>query len=61
MTTPQIVPASPRPPRQLSMPLDSVKLRGMDPCQRATVVARLASLLMEAAGIVAGERGDDGR
>jgi hypothetical protein len=33
----------------------------MDPGQRATVVARLASLLMEAAGIVAEERADDGR
>jgi hypothetical protein len=43
------------------MPLDSVRLRGMDPGQRATVVARLASLLMEAAGIVAEERADDGR
>jgi hypothetical protein len=47
-------------PRQLSMPLDSVRLRGMSPSQRAIVVARLASLLMEAAGIVAGERDDDG-
>ena len=61
MTSPQTVPSPTRPPRQLSMPLVSVRLRGMDPSQRATVVARLASLLMEAAGIVAGERGDDGR
>jgi hypothetical protein len=41
------------------MPLDSVRLRGMSPSQRAIVVARLASLLMEAAGIVAGESDDD--
>jgi hypothetical protein len=61
MTTPQTVAATTRPPRQLSMPLDSVRLRGIDPSQRATVIALLASLLMEAAGIVAGERDDDGR
>jgi hypothetical protein len=60
MTTPQTVASPTRPPLQLSMPLDSVRLRGMDPSQRATVIARLASLLMEAAGIVAGERDDDG-
>jgi hypothetical protein len=61
MTTPPIVPATTRRPRQLSMSLESVRLRGMDPSQRAIVVARLASLLMEAAGIAAGERDDDGR
>jgi hypothetical protein len=48
-------------PRQLSMALDSVKLRGMNPDERALVVARLTNLLMEAAGIVAGDCGDDGR
>jgi hypothetical protein len=61
MTSPQTAPSPFRPPRQLSMPLDSARLRGMDPSQRALVVARLASLLMEAAGIVPGEHGDDGR
>ena len=50
MTTPQIVPATTRPPRQLSMPLDFVRLRGMDLSQRATIVARLASLLMGGSG-----------
>ena len=46
-------------PRQLSMTLDSVRLRGMSPSERSTVLARLASLLMEAGGVAAGECDDD--
>jgi hypothetical protein len=46
-------------PRQLSMALDSVRLRGMSPSERAMVVARLANLLMEAADPATGERDDD--
>ena len=46
-------------PRQLSMALDSVRLRGMSPSERSTVLARVASLLLEAAGVAAGERDDD--
>ncbi len=46
-------------PKQLLMPLDSVRLRGMSPSDRREAVARLANLLMEAAA--EGERDDDGR
>lgn len=56
------VPALPSPPpRQLSMALDSVRLRGMSPSERVTALTLLASLLMEAAGIAEGERDDDER
>lgn len=48
-------------PRQLSMALDSAKLRGMSPAERGTVLARLASLLLEAAGAAVEEHDDDGR
>ena len=48
-------------PRQLSMPFDSRRLRGMSPSERRTALARLASLLLEAAGVAAGERDDDER
>jgi hypothetical protein len=49
------------PPRQLSMSLDSMRLRGMSPSERRTALAQLASLLTEAAGVAAGERDDDER
>ncbi|RWQ13730.1 MULTISPECIES: hypothetical protein [unclassified Mesorhizobium] len=46
--------------RQLSMPLDSHKLVGLSAAQRTIVIARLANLLMAAAGIVTEEsRGDE--
>ena len=48
-------------PRQLSMSFDSGRLRGMSPSERSTALARLASLLLEAAGAAAGERDDDNR
>ena len=48
-------------PRQLSMALDSARLRGMSPDERRTVLARLASLLLQAAGVAAEERDDDRR
>jgi hypothetical protein len=48
-------------PRQLSLSLDSTKLRGMTPADRGAVLALLAGLLMEAAGIAATERDDDER
>ena len=58
-------PPRPAPPptsaRQLSMALDSARLRGMGAVQRAAAVARLANLLMEAAGLAAGRRDDDRR
>ena len=51
----------PTTPRQLSMALDSARLRGMSAVQRDAAVARLANLLMEAAGLVVGTRDDDRR
>jgi hypothetical protein len=55
-------PAVPSPaPHQLSIAFDSVKLRGMTPTERRIALARLASLLLEAANVAAGERDDDER
>ena len=48
-------------PRQLSMALDSVSVRGMSPSERRTALARLATLLMEAAGVAVEERDNDER
>ena len=48
-------------PRQLSIPFDSGRLWGVSRSERRTVLARLASLLLEAAGVAAGERDDDER
>jgi hypothetical protein len=47
------------PPRQLSMALDSVELRGLTPIERKTAVSRLARLLMEAVGVALEEHRDD--
>lgn len=47
--------------RQLSMPLDSHKLVGLSTAQRTIVIARLANVLMAAAGVVTGESRDDER
>jgi hypothetical protein len=46
-------------PRQLSIPFDSARLRGMTSAERRISLARLASLLLEAANVVA-EENDDG-
>ncbi len=46
-------------PRQLGMPFDSGRLRGMSPSERSTALARLASFLLDAAGVAVGERDDD--
>ena len=48
-------------PRQLSIAFDSVRLRGMTSSERRIALARLASLLLEAANIAAEEREDDQR
>jgi hypothetical protein len=48
-------------PRQLNIAFDSARLRGMTSSERRIVVARLASLLLEAANIAAEEREDDQR
>jgi hypothetical protein len=49
-----------KPPRQLSMALDPVVLRGINAAERSAVIARLARLLMEAAGVEIEESRDDG-
>ena len=56
LPTPALSPAA---PRQLSIPFDSTKLRGMGPAECRTVLARLVSLLLEAAGVASAERDDD--
>ena len=45
-------------PRQLSIAFDSARLRGMSPSDRRAALARLASLLLEAANIAAEELED---
>lgn len=51
----------PAAPRQLSMLFEPARLRGMSPVERRTALSRLASLLLEAAGVTAEERDDDKR
>ena len=50
----------PQTSRQLPLTLDSIKLGGLSPADRASAVRVLAGLLMEAGGLVAAEDGDDG-
>jgi hypothetical protein len=45
--------------RQLSMPLDSQKLNGLSSAQRTMVIARLAKVLMAAAGVATEEESCD--
>jgi hypothetical protein len=47
--------------RQLSIPFDSGRLRGMSLADRRVALARLMRLLLEAAGVAAEERADDER
>ena len=47
--------------RQLSIPFDSTGLRGMTPSERRVALARLASVLLEAADIAIEERDNDQR
>ena len=56
---PTPAPSSAAAPRQLSLSLESAKLRGMTPPDRGAALALLARLLMEAAGVAATERDDD--
>ena len=44
---------TPQPQRQLSMTFESSVLQDMDPSERAAVVAQLAMLLLQAAGVQA--------
>jgi hypothetical protein len=48
-------------PRQLSIPFDSPWLRRTSPAERRRILARLARLLLEAAGVAVGEHDDGGR
>jgi hypothetical protein len=48
-------------PHQLNIPFDSGRLRGISPSDRQTALARLARLLLEAAGVAVEERDDDER
>jgi hypothetical protein len=45
--------------RQLSLVLDSVRIRGMSPSERRAALDRLVDLLLEAAGAVVPEHDDD--
>lgn len=57
--TPSItVPLRQPPPQQISMSFESVVLQELSSIERASVVAQLALLLLQAAGLDAG--GDDG-
>ena len=49
----------PMPSRQLSIPFDTPQMRGLSGAERSAVVARLANLLMAAAGVAAKEASDD--
>jgi hypothetical protein len=56
------IPALPsKPPRQLSMALDSVSLRGMSPSERRTALARLAVNFQEVVHSVLGGKADVAR
>ncbi|MER8377607.1 hypothetical protein [Mesorhizobium sp. M0663] len=47
--------------QQLSMPFDTPQMRGLSDGERSVVVARLATLLMAAAGVATKEASDDGQ
>jgi hypothetical protein len=49
----------PSPENQFVMALDSAKLQAMTLAERRAAIARLASLLMEAAGVAATETADE--
>jgi hypothetical protein len=55
------VPALAAVPRQLCIMFDSIRLQGMNASERTKVIACLANLLMQAAGVVTEERDDDER
>ena len=50
---------APAAPRQLSMPFEPGTFRGMSRGERSTVLARMARLLLEAAGVAVEEGRDD--
>ena len=50
---------SPKTPRQLDLVLDDMRLLGVTPAERLTVLRALARLMLEANGIATGEVCDD--
>ncbi|MES0192729.1 hypothetical protein [Mesorhizobium sp. LSJC264A00] len=48
-----------RPPRQLCILLDPPELKGIKATERSAVTIRLARILMEAAGAITAENGND--
>lgn len=48
----------PMPIQQLSIPFDTPQIRGLSDAERSAVVARLANLLMAAAGVATKEASD---
>ena len=52
-------PPQPQAQRQLSMAFESPVLQDMDPSERANVIAQLAILLLQAAGVQAAGSSDD--
>ena len=50
-----------KPPRQLSMALDSLEMSGLGAAERTAVISGLARLLVEAARLETEESGDDRR
>lgn len=62
--SPYPVPTTPAPSvalRQLDILFDSISTGGMSASERAKTIARLANLLIQAAGLVTQERDDDER
>jgi hypothetical protein len=57
----KVVPSnlSPETPRQMNLAFDTVELRGMSAPQRTKATNCLASLLLQAAGVVARGHDDD--
>ena len=55
------MPGMPSEPRQLSMPLDTQKLRGLSLTEREAAVGALAGLLLEAAADPVERENDDAR
>ncbi|MBX5165979.1 MULTISPECIES: hypothetical protein [unclassified Rhizobium] len=47
------------PIKQLSIPFDPPQMRGLSDAKRSTVAAKLANLLMAAAGVAAKEASND--
>jgi len=58
LPTPALLPAA---SRQLSIPFDPGRLRGMSPSEHRTALVRLTSLLLEATGVASGGNDDDER